>query len=262
MKARVNTVSIPLKEIFKFPGNPNVQDSNTFANLVEEIAEDGFEEPLIVVPRENIEPGLEGFYVVSGNHRLLALKKLGFQEVDCVVHEDWDADQARIKVVKRNQMRGSPDPDKFSKLVSHLTEYTHDQLADAMGFRDIDEFAEVYRTKDSAVEVDDAGRHYENLIDGMKLILNRMFSDYGESVPYGFMYFLWGKKIHMAIMASRKTKKHINRIALECNRYGIDFNKVLGTVLEAGIASVKFHEYEDEDDKGDLEFIPLSDHES
>ena len=63
-KAEIITKSIKIEDLYEFEGNPNEQDAVTFANLTDEISVDGFEEPLAVVPRENLKPGLSGYTVV------------------------------------------------------------------------------------------------------------------------------------------------------------------------------------------------------
>ena len=252
--AKVDTTHLPIVDLHPFPGNPNEQDALTFASLLEEIAVDGFDEPLAVVPRTKMIPGEPGYVVVSGNHRLKALKQLGYTSVDCVIHHDWDLETCKIKVVKRNMMRGETDPAKFTKIVDELQGFTHDQLCDMMAFKDIDHFASLYESKsEPKIPVDEAGAQYENLIDGLSLILNQLFSEYGDTVPHGYLYFMWGKAHHLAVMASPRTKKLVNAIARSCEEQGKDINEALANILTAGMEALEGTDPTDGGEDGEFE---------
>ena len=115
---------IPVDQLFEHEANPNVQESLVFGNLLSEIAEDGFEEAIAVVKSDS-----GGYTVVSGNHRLRAAKELGIQELPCFIH-DWNEETIKIKLVRRNMLRGELDSSKFTKLVDSIeNNYTPEQLS-------------------------------------------------------------------------------------------------------------------------------------
>lgn len=247
-QAEFDPVMISVTELHEYPGNPNEQDPVTFNNLVEEIEEDGFQEPIIVVPRENIEgPGHEGYTIVSGNHRFKASMVLDAEEVPCFVM-DWDAEKSKIKVVRRNLLRGEVDPKKFTKLVQSFGEqYSQDELADMMGFKDIESFEKLYASELAGADAEgDQGaadaKDEMNLIDGLSLILNRLFSEYGETVPHSFMFFLYGSKIHLVAQANTKLKKMLELITQRCVDDALDINLVLTGLLGLGMKATNFEE--------------------
>jgi hypothetical protein len=244
--AQVPAQLIPLDQLHELPDNPNEQDTPTFENLVSDVEEDGFTQALEVVPRSVFHPYLEGYYVVSGNHRLKAVTRLGAEAVDCVVHDHWDADTALVNVVRRNMVHGYTNPEKFSRLVDKLNGFTHDQLADAMGFEDIEAFADLYQRQNQGGGPGRPEDPVANLIDGLGLVLNQLFSEYGDTVPHGFLYFLYGKKIHLAVLTTPRLKNVLNRIAKRCNKQGLDMAKVLGVLLETGMEAVDFEKKKQE----------------
>jgi hypothetical protein len=245
--AKVDTTPIPLDQLHPFPGNPNEEDAITFNNLVDEIDQDGFDQPLIVVPAANIlGPGATGYVVVSGNHRYKALQTQGkFDAVDCVI-KDWDAEKAKIKVVRRNLLSGDLNAKKFTAFVDGIsTGYTQDQLADAMGFASVEDFTKIYqkeleeqneRGKEGAADA----RNEMNLIDGLSLILNRLLREYGQTVAYSFMFFLYGSKIHLCIQANTKLKRLLEIITKRCVEDGLDINLALTGLLGVGIQHTNF----------------------
>ena len=240
--AKVNTRLIPVTELFEFPDNPNEEASYVFHNLHQEIAEDGFDQPLIVVDRLIIEQQ-PGWSIVSGNHRFRACKEQGFTHIDCVV-KDWDAEKARIKVVRRNLIAGKLNDERFTNLIDKMrAPYTPDQLSDALGFADIDEFAKHYK-KQHEREALHPGRNGfgdpTKLVEGMTVILNKLFSEYGDTVPHSFMFFLNGSKIHLAVQTNTQLRRAISKIAKHCVTHALDINEVITGLLAAGIEATGF----------------------
>ena len=258
--AKVDATTILVSDLHEYPINPNEQDSATFANLVEEIASDGFGEPLVVVPRTNIDPGAPGYTVVSGNHRLKAVKQLGYAAVDCVV-QDWDAETCKIKVVRRNNVRGKTNAAKFTQLVDSISGLTNDQIVEAMAFRSIDEFADLYNRQEVKPKKVDTETPYEHLIDGLSLILNQLFNDYGHTIPHGFMYFMWGSQFHLSILSNARTKEVLNKLCEECVERGLDINDALGAVLSVGLDNLNLDDALELNKHisrpGDASFIPI-----
>jgi len=78
--------SIPIDRLAAHPGCPNRMGKRNFARLVRNIERTGRYEPL-VVRRQG-----DGFQIINGHNRWLALKQLGCQSVDAVV---WDLDDAQ-----------------------------------------------------------------------------------------------------------------------------------------------------------------------
>lgn len=243
---KFDPVMIKVDQLHEFPGNPNEQDPVTFNNLVEEIERDGWDEPVIVVPRDKIEPGKPGYTVVSGNHRLKAAQVLDYAEIPCVVKSDWDDEQSKIKVIRRNNIRGENNPAKFAKLIdSFENKYTPDQLADMMGFKDLADFEKLYdkeqEDQDNKAKEGVADAKEEiNLIDGLSLILNRLFAEYGDTVPFSFLFFLYGSKIHLVVQTNTKLRKLLEMITTRCVKDGLDVNLVLTGLLGLGVKATNF----------------------
>jgi len=239
-EARTSTTMLPIGDLYEFPNNPNEEASLVFNNLMMEIEEDGFDQPLIVVDRMRIEMA-PGWSIVSGNHRYRALKLQGYTHVECVV-KDWDAEKSKVKVIRRNLIAGKLNDEKFTKIVDDLrAPYTPDQLADVLGFHDVDDFSKHYKKQHEKEprHKDDSGvGDPTKLVEGLTVILNKLFAEYGDTVPNSFMYFLAGAKIHLVVQANPQLRRALSKVAKKCLTEHKDINLVLPGILAAGLATI------------------------
>ncbi len=110
---RIEIVFVEAGSISKNPWNPNRMDPDTRTKLYREIKEKGFVSPLLVRPREH------DYQVVDGEHRFDIAVELGLKQVPCVV-EDMDDNEARLKTLQLNGLRGENDPPKLARLLQEL----------------------------------------------------------------------------------------------------------------------------------------------
>ncbi len=106
--------------------NVNAFDPANYPKLVESIREKGILEPLKVMP----DPEADGeFLLVDGYHRWKAAGDLGIEELPCEVWE-IDAEEAKIRGLQLNYLRGQPVPRRLAELVHDLSRtYAVDDLA-------------------------------------------------------------------------------------------------------------------------------------
>ena len=109
--------SIAIDRLAAHPANPNRMNNSSFKKLCGHIAESGNYEPVIVRPKRNKAGDFE---ILNGHHRVMALKKLGHENADCVV---WDVDDERalILLATLNRLSGTDDLGKKSELIKQLT---------------------------------------------------------------------------------------------------------------------------------------------
>lgn len=237
--ADIVTVVLPLEELYEYPINPNKQDGRTFNALLADIQEDGFDEPLEVVPRHVTEPGMRGYTVVSGNHRLKALRKLQYTQVACII-KDWDAETCKIKVMRRNMIRGDVDTAQFTKLVDSIQNpYTPDQLVEAMGLKDIQHFDQLYTKEKAEFEPEAEDADPAKFYEGMTSVLNQLFAEYGDTVPHSFMYFVFGSRVHLAVNMTSQLKSLVHDITVQAKRDRVDLAQLLTGVVHAGLKATE-----------------------
>ena len=167
-------MSSVVKEVYKIPlsqleaneWNPNEQSDETFNELVKEIQEIGFCDPIHVVPDTVKSPDwktlfaegkhAEVFYkIIGGEHRWKACKVLDISPVPAFIHEDWDEVKQKLKTVRQNLLRGHLNDVKFTKLVNDLRTHIdidENSMASLMGFETEAEFARHYLKEKEAKE--------------------------------------------------------------------------------------------------------------
>ena len=114
-----NRVSrIAIDKLVAHPDNPNRMSKSNFAKLVRNIERTGRYEPLVVRPKGDC------FQIINGHHRCLALKQLGYENVDAVVWEVDDA-EADILLSTLNRLGGSDVLEKKLALLERLNRNMH-----------------------------------------------------------------------------------------------------------------------------------------
>jgi len=106
--------------------NANAFDPANYPKLVESIREKGIMEPLKVMPDPERE---DEFLLVDGYHRWKAAGDLGLEELPCEV---WDIspEEAKVRGLQLNYLRGQPVPVRLANLVHDLNRtYAVDDLA-------------------------------------------------------------------------------------------------------------------------------------
>jgi ParB/RepB/Spo0J family partition protein len=106
--------------------NVNAFDPEQYPKLVESLRLKGLMEPLKVTP----DPAREGHYLmVDGYHRWKAAGELGIEMLPCEVWE-ISAEEAKLRGLQLNYLRGQPVPDRLAHLIHDLhRELTLEDLA-------------------------------------------------------------------------------------------------------------------------------------
>lgn len=238
-------IEVPIDRVAPNEWNPNVMPDHTFANLVQEIEKDGFDEPVIVCP----DPEQKGHYrIVNGEHRWRAASMLGHKVLPVVVKEDWDEATQKLKTVRRNILRGDLDAAKFDTLIADIQkehELSEVEIASAMGFASLDEMQKaaahtgpVDDSKDAGEQAEEEGtKRARKLIDGLEQVVNHLLSEYGHTVPHGFVYFLYGGEMHLAVDMDGDLKGLVDTVTRRCDKEDRPVADVLGEVLGAHVAT-------------------------
>lgn len=241
MKANMQIEQINIDKIVPNEWNPNQMDDETFNRLAEEIEEVGFVDPIQVVPMEN------GTYtIVGGEHRWRALRILGYEEVPCVVLGDdkWkDKDLQKFVTMRLNAIRGQINPQKFMELYNDLSDrYEEEALQALMGVTDDDAWKvltkdvrkglkEAGATKEILKKFDEASSELKT-VDDLSTVLNKLFTEFGDTLEYNFMWFTFGGKNHIYIKCEKPTWAIVRKMMKEVQENHLDASKVFGSVLK------------------------------
>jgi len=229
--------------------NPQGMTDPKFNELVEEIREDGFDDPVLVV-KHPTKP--EGFFrIIDGEHRWQAARVLGIPEIPCIVKDNWtDEKKQKVKTVRRNLLHGDLDKTRFTKLVHGLNDegISFKEMPGMLGFSSEEEFREKFIAEEKEREGDDRGsvaaarqeeRRESSVVENLSFILNEIFEQYGDTVPQGFVFFWHKNKFHLMVQEDEKLEKLIEAAVKYLRTTGKNVNPFLRRALEASFDEIK-----------------------
>lgn len=231
----LKVMDIPDELLLDHSDNPNEQDEETFDLLVQQIREDGFDEPLTVVPSIR-EPGK--YLIFSGHHRRRAGKVTGMTKFPAVIKEGWDEDKVAIELVSRNQLRGKFNPEKFTALVTKLKTNGYDlaMIRAQMGFTKSDAFEKLYKQVEAALPAAAAKKLREakekvTSVDGLSSVLNGIFTEHGADLKHGFIVFNFGNQTHHYVETDKELHAMMEKLEERCRSEGCDIRSVFKSLL-------------------------------
>ncbi len=147
-RATVEVVEIAVSEIEPDPANPNTVNPEMMDALRADILERGFVQPVLVRP-------FDGHYrIIDGEHRWKVLKEAGAKTIPCVI-DDAGEDDARLRLLTMNRLRGEFVPVKLAKVLAKLaSEMDEDELAKRLGM-DADEYESLRAVETAGEDVDE-----------------------------------------------------------------------------------------------------------
>lgn len=241
-KALARTM-LPVDDLIPNEENPNEMGEVELNLLYDNIERMGVTDPILVRPH----PEHKGKYkIVGGHHRWEVAKLLGLEEIPVTIiqSKEFDDDMERFQMVRHNVIHGKINPQKFMALYQSLQgKYAEDVAAELFGFANEEEFKRLIQATAKALPTEmkqsflDATKEVKT-IDDLATVLNRLFSTYGDTVPYGFMVFDFGGQDHVWVRMEKRQKKDL----LEFGQWCISKNRTLDkafTVLLQLIAQGK-----------------------
>jgi hypothetical protein len=213
----------------KNAANPNEMDDRTFNALCESIQEEGWTEPVTVVPSG------DEYVIVGGHHRFDAAVTLGMERVPCWVLDPakFDEDRQGWNLVKMNVLRGQLNPSKFTALYERMVKtYGAEVLQSLMGFTSEDAFKKMYQDVRKSLPPElakalDSTKDEIKTIDDLSLVLNRLFREHGETLPTNLMVFSWGGKDVLWVRCSDDLWKVVTGMAKRTVEDEGDMSQVL-----------------------------------
>lgn len=109
--------TIPVKELYPNPWNPNVQKDSTFRSVKASIERFGFLNPITV------RSYVPAYQIIDGEHRMRAAVELGFTELPCIVlgNEEVEVTNAdAMTLTKLLNTSGAHDAVKEGKLFEEI----------------------------------------------------------------------------------------------------------------------------------------------
>lgn len=202
-RSNLQVFDIPVGLLVESAENPNEMDDKMFDQFVEKVKEEGFDEPIKVVPH----PDGERYFIVAGHHRVKAGKLLKMSHIPGVVKDGWDDDKRKLELVANNMVKGNLNPEKFTALYNDLAKrYDKEVLKAMMGFTKKDAFDKVYKAVSDKLparqkrQLEEAKETIRS-VDDLSSVLNTIFKEGGSELSHGYMVFSFGGKEHLYIQS-------------------------------------------------------------
>lgn len=253
---------IPIELIEPNPWNPNELSAEEFNLLAENVGEVGFLDPILLVPLSKEKGKVQRFRIIDGEHRF---EQQRLDDVDIIAAvivdpERFDEREQMRQTARMNKIKGHMNKEKFRKFVDKIiTDHgiPADEIAYELGFTDQSEFdAMVQQVRSSlpeeAREEFDRARDEIKTVDDLSLLLNKLFTKYGDTLPYNFMFLDFGGKKSIWVRCKSDEYKHVEKIARECREKDITFDSVLMAVinhLDIGSIIDMYEEYLEKPEK-------------
>jgi hypothetical protein len=251
-------LDLPLDLLEKNDKNPNKMTSRAFDLLVDNIEKTGITDPILVRPLDlakatKLAAKQQGsdlvaafvsqevrFRIVGGHHRFDGAAFLGFETVPCtiILDPEFDEDMETFQLVRMNVIRGRMDPQAFFDLYQKMSgTYAEEVLQDAFGFAEEAEFKKLI--EQSAKALPDPGLQKKfkeaaseiKTIDELSALLNKMFTLYGHTLPYGYMLFEYGKQRSMWLRVEKKTMDALDLLGQMCIERKRTVDDVIGGLV-------------------------------
>jgi len=234
----VKVQMIPIDQIDPNEWNPNVMNTFTMNQLADDMEEMGCLQPILVTRKD------DGRYrIIDGEHRYDGAKLCDMTEIPGIVVEQGalakSEDEQQFQTVRMNKLRGKLDKRKFRKMVEGLaSRYPTDVLAEKLAFDDPSQLDDMIHQARQSLPNDELRREFDQArdeiqtIDDLSLLLNRLFTQYGSTLDYGYMVLDYGGKDHIWVRLKDKSDFNLARdVGKMAKDFGVTFPSVLVSAL-------------------------------
>lgn len=229
----VEMVMIPVEDLIPNEDNPNEMKPETFDLLIEEIRDQGFDEPILVRPHPKIKGKFE---IGSGHHRTKAAMVIGMQEVPAIV-KDWNDREIKVALVKRNVMHGEMNKAKLAQLFKDVSKGRDAKVTQReLGFTDQKKFEALIDQAEKSMTPKQkkklaAAKESIKSMDDLSSVLNTIFRESGSELDHGYMVFSWGGRNHHYFQIDEATDKKLKNIITACDDAGITYTDFIQSIV-------------------------------
>jgi len=258
---------LPIEKIVPNDYNPNKMSSQFFDELARDMEETGVLSAILVCPRE------DGMYeIIDGEHRFEIAKLKDLREVPCIIAKGKLAenrDERIFTTMRMNTLRGQTDYRKLKEVVKELAE-RHDMstIAERLLYADehqlralIDEVRTTLPSEEMRKEFDKAKNDLKT-VDDLTLLIKRLFTKYGDTLEYGYMFLDYGGKDSIWIRISNKQEfKKLAGCISKVRDYGVTADSAVVTLITEGMTDEFFTTHKDKlvpaakDEKPDTAYL-------
>lgn len=256
---------VPLSNIEFCDWNVNEMDDAEFSELVAEIDEGGFDEPVQLIPL----PGQKDRYLVpGGEHRVRAAIALEMDTIPAVLKAHLtEADEADVQMwsVKRNNVRGKINAQKYAKLERSLSEkhqvaakaarermFVRGELLKNLKKQNVigddgpinpkPEDGESGKDKTSPEQdAQDLVKNKKNLLAALKAAEEEVLLQSADTVEHGYLFFAQGEanQMHLIVDESADLYQQVDLMVSHCQRDAAAVDAFLASAIKAALDAVE-----------------------
>jgi ParB/RepB/Spo0J family partition protein len=112
-RENMNLTKLKIGDLLPNPWNPNEMNEEMMSNLIAEIRRVGYNLPILARPKG------DKYEIIDGEHRWLALKALGNNEVEVLLVE-MDDYTAKTVSLNMNKLHGQLNLKKYAEMISDI----------------------------------------------------------------------------------------------------------------------------------------------
>lgn len=231
-------IMVPIEAIHPNEWNPNEESPHQFNELVKEIQEDGFDQPLQGVrfpEHPNYSEETPQYKIIGGEHRWKAGKALGLTHLPIVVY-DWNEQTQKIKTVRRNLIHGEQNSEKFTKLIRSMDD-EQGEIYRRMGFETEQEMAKLVKEEIQLKDQSwldnltaEANKETE-AVESISEVLNTIFRSSGETLDKGYMFFSYKGQMHLMTLMDSDLFAMTQRMVSTLREEGMNINEFMNSAI-------------------------------
>lgn len=222
--------------------NPNEMTPAEFDALGENMDEVDFLDPVLVTFKEWGEDGKPRFRIIDGEHRWEQAKLTSLKSLP-VIYADPDKVpelQQKKQTVKMNVLHGHPNKRKLLDLVEDVMGEEGSEMEDVayeMGFVDYDAFQSLIADARGSLPSNEMKKEFDKAkdelktVDDLSLLLNKLFTRFGDTLPCNFMILDFGGKKHIWIRMDVKSYNMVTAAGRTCMEEGYTFDSVIQRLI-------------------------------
>jgi hypothetical protein len=233
----LDTTDISVTKLVLCEWNCNEMADSEFASLVSTMGEEGFDEPIHVVPRSSLG---DKYLIVGGEHRYKAAISNGLRTLPCyILHHLKDADEAELMLwsVRRNNQKGRQNKQKYAHIEQTVCKRM-DLQEETARKRMLVRAKQASKTLPTKADTDGEREERKTVADRTRLLADaRSFQqeclvDSGDTVEHGYLYVGQNGKSHLIVDASKQLHGFISAMVRVCKKESDRIDEFLTTAIK------------------------------
>lgn len=240
-------VMLPIEQITPNDYNPNKMSSALFDELARDMEETGVLSAIVVAKKEDGS----GYEIIDGEHRYEIARLKDLKQIPCIIVKGKLAesrDERIFETMRMNTLRGQVDYKKLKDVVKELSEkHGIGEIAERLLFADEQQLLSLIEDVRTTLPSEEMRKEFDRAkadlktVDDLTLLIKRLFSKYGDTLEYGYMFLDYGGKDSIWIrISNRQEYRKLAACIEKVKTYGVTADSAVVTLLTEGLTDAFF----------------------